>query len=214
MEVLGYGNGLIGLVDPKRPTTVIKIPVEDSGWTQSVAREKVTMLHRVPRYEVAVVKTEFVEEIDVRWNQAGWNRLTSKPQEYRGWAFVQSRVERILPKLPNLNHVELEEFVNIHYHLWRHGVALRSPNELYGFFNKGYDRLGKLVCFDIGSLTIEASDIRERFRDGTYEKKSTKMTKRLKQVNQAELVEGYFRRLREMINLEAFDSQWERHLER
>lgn len=210
MRLLGQGTGLIGLVDSRRPKTVIKIPKKESGWTQSLAEEKVRMLDRVPGYETAIVKTDFVEEIDVIWYRGRWDQLRGDSQKYRGWAFVQSRVQKILPKIPDVGKVAVAEFVNIHYHLWQYGVALRSPNELYGFFNKGYDQSGQLVGFDIGSLTSNASEIRERFLNGTYERKYKSLIQELKQVNQAELVEEYFSHIHRMINLETFESQWEK----
>jgi hypothetical protein len=206
---IGEGTGLVALADPENPKQIVKIP-KPGKWTHAQASEKIRLLSEIGQSQSVIAKTRFRESVGVTWRSGrpSIRNLSWKTHHYKGWAFEQIRLFKILEKYPTLQIVDLDQFVQIHHSLWRVGVGFASANELYGMFNKGLDSEGRLLAFDIGSLTSDVKLIRERYQSGSYASKKQQMIHGLAKVNSPELVATYSDYMDTYLNLQMFDRLW------
>ena len=206
---IGEGTGLVALVDPNNPKQIMKIP-KPGKWTYAQASEKIQLLGEAGQSQSVIAKTRFRESVGVTWRSGRPSilNLSWKTHHYKGWAFEQVRLFNILEKYPKLQIVDLDQFVQIHHSLWRVGVGFASGNELYGMFNKGLDSEGRLLAFDIGSLTSNFQMIRGRYENGNYALKKQQMIHGLAKVNSLELVATYSDYMDTYLNLQMFDRLW------
>ena len=205
---LGEGNGLIALISKDQPERVIKIP-KRGGWTLSVAKNKVSLLEKVGDSGNGVARTWLKQDVNLVWKMDKTvSRFSGKAQKYQGWAFEQERVYNILGKCPAIEKLDLAAMVAVHHGLWSSGVAFASPNELYGFFNKGFDKSGRLLSFDIGSVTDDYDLMRERFNSSSSNKKKQIILEGLSRVNSSQAVNKYRRYIDQHLNLGVFEHLW------
>ena len=205
---LGEGNGLIALVSRDNPERVIKIP-KPGRWSLNAAQNKVNLLARAGDAAKGVAEIRLNRDINLTWRAEGLPmRFFGKVHEYQGWAFEQERVFNILGKSPILEDLDLAEVVSVHHLLWSVGVGFASPNELYGFFNKGFDKSGRLLSFDIGSITGEYDLIREKFISGLYERKKEIILEGLSRVNSSRAISDYRLHVDQHLTLGVFERLW------
>jgi len=187
------------------PVHVYKLPGARVGKEGArLLLERAKLLAGVTGYDEYFARYDIYEEESAQLVYSWWNR-----RDYNGWLLKQVRVQP-LPKSPVLHTLDWKrDLRDLHYHLWKFGIALVSPNELFGFLNKGRAMDGDTVLsFDLGSIRSDKEQIMGSLTGHRYDTKIRKVCEGLLGTNDVDTVAEYERFLRRYINREALEAHW------
>ncbi len=208
---LGAGSGLEAYEVPGQSDYVVKIPrVGVEGVLQKGLTVAVTLINRIQNYERYFAQVHYHKCVETNLYKKNILKLRILVRPYNGWVLTQDRVTPI-GKYPDLSEFEWErDFLPIHYHFWSYGVGLSSTNELFGFFNRGRDKDGRVLSFDIGSITSSKDKLIKRLSGEYFDSKLFRVCRGLNTNNNINTIKKYEDFVRSCINPEKVEEYWMR----
>lgn len=93
------------------------------------------------------------------------------------------------------------------------GVGLASYNDIYGFFNRGWDDKGRILCFDFGMLTTNRKFLEGKIKSPKFSIKLDKTLKGLSSNNEDIQVKKYRDFVLSNFTIDNINKYWGKALE-
>ena len=206
---LGAGSGLEAYEVPGRSDYVVKIPRAGlEGIMRKALKAAVKLINSIQDYELYFAQVHYHKCVETNLYKKNILKLRILVRPYNDWVLTQDRVSPI-GKYPDLSGFEWEkDFLSIHYHFWSYGVGLSSTNELFGFFNRGRDKAGRVLSFDIGSITSSKDELIKRLSGEYFDSQLTRVCRGLSTNNKVKTVNMYEDFVRSYINPNKVEEYW------
>ena len=129
---------------------------------------------------------------------------------HQGFSYLQRKVEFFGSDMP-LNEFDWEVIPEIQHRLWRIGVGLTSPGEVWGPRNWGKTREGEIRLADMSSLSMDREQVLKQLSDSAREGRRFKLHKH-QPAHCCSLVDPYMEFMAERFAPETFNRIWKSDL--